>query len=582
MWAIVGLVSSLFFISACTIGESTRVASSGRISPTYQGPAETTYCSSVTAYGGSTSTITGSAQYTRRNPWGGSSGGLGSASTSGTHPATTQAIRRAEVRVTDPSGAVVQCAETLNDGSFSFILPQGSVNYTVSINSRGYNSYIRASVLNRPEQNLFYSISTTVTPTAAAHSVGIISAAADGEALGAAFHILDRFLSANEYLVTTVGSCTSTDALCPDFTVAPKVTAYWELGYNPNSYFGASSGLSFYLPGYSRLFILGGINGNVNSADTDHFDPSVILHEYGHFLEDAMFYSDSPGGSHNGNRVIDPRLAWSEGWGNFFQAAVLNQAAYVDTSGNDDGSTGIAYYANIESGTNDIPTQAGEGAFREFSVTRLLWDAVDGVVDGTDNVSNRFNEIWASLMKTSNGFRDGDYAFRNAGHLHLSQNLIAGHSDWSPLRTTELHGADTTHYAQYRVASGACATVGITPTTGGNPINTHMSQDNDFYHINISSGGSYTYQLQYDDTGGVGTLDLDLLIYSKDGEFGTSTGLLADSRATPTGTTNQTEQFTVSLPAGNYLLVVTSFSGAPQTGTYVLRQNGAQLCPGTL
>ena len=42
-----------------------------------------------------------------------------------------------------------------------------------------------------------------------------------------------------------------------------------EMGFNPNYYFGATGGLSFYLPGYSRLFILGGINGDVNSSDTD-------------------------------------------------------------------------------------------------------------------------------------------------------------------------------------------------------------------------------------------------------------------------------------------------------------------------
>lgn len=594
MWASLGLAFSLIFITGCTLNDtgSSSFASGGRISPTYQGPAETSYCSTTTNYSSqSPATITGTAVFTRRNSWGNATtGGLGGALTTSTHAASQLPIRRAEVRVTDPSGSVVQCTETSNTGTFSFTLPRGSVTYTVSINSRSNNTYLVASVLNRPEQNLFYSLSTTIVPTnATSYSLGTLNATADGETLGGAFNILDQLLKANEYLVAQIGSTCGTIGTgtgCPAFTVAPKVSAYWELGYNPNAYFGSNSGLSFYLPSYSRLFILGGINGNVNSADTDHFDNSVIVHEYGHFLEDAMFYSDSPGGSHNGNAMIDPRLAWSEGWGNFFQAAVTNQALYIDTTGNDDGTTDMAYYANLETADRDIPTQSGEGNFREFSVTRVLWDAIDSNADtansATDNVvSGQFDEIWASLMKTNNGFRDTDFAFRNVGHLHLAQQGLSA-TNWSTIRTIERQDGDTSQYGQYMVTGSSCAVTSISPSTGGNPVNTNLLRDNDFYHIHISSSGSYTFQMVYNDTGGGGTLDLDLYLYDEDAHFATLSDILAKSNANPTGTTNQTESFTVSLSPGNYLLNVSSYSGSPETGTYLLRLNGAQLCPGTL
>src|SRR6185295_15313242 len=104
---------------------------------------------------------------------------------------------------------------------------------------------------------------------------------------------------------------------------------------------------------------------DTDNSDTDHFDNSVIIHEYGHFLEDNMFNSDSPGGSHNGDKVIDPRLAWSEGWGNFIQGAVRNVARYTDSLGNDDGTTRLIYDADMENAQigNDTPNANGEGNF---------------------------------------------------------------------------------------------------------------------------------------------------------------------------------------------------------------------------
>ncbi|NJL24635.1 MAG: hypothetical protein HC902_05330 [Calothrix sp. SM1_5_4] len=318
---------------ACAPKDSDETASGGRKGPTYPGPAETEYCSTSKTFADPI-TVSGTAVYNRRVIWGNlTAGGLGSASTTASsHPASQNPIRRAEIRVTDPSGAVVQCAETDGSGAFSFTLPRGAVSYTISVNSRSYNQYLRASVLNAPERNQFYSLKTTCTATGAC-SVGTLIAGADGELLGGAFNILDQLHHANDYLRSKVSTCNSLYNGCRDVTTTnpvPKVVAYWEKGFNPNSYFGGTSGLSFYLPGYSRLFILGGQDGDVNNSDTDHFDNPVIIHEYGHFLEDVVGRSDSPGGSHNGNKVIDPRLAWSEGWGNFFQATVI---AYYDPSG---------------------------------------------------------------------------------------------------------------------------------------------------------------------------------------------------------------------------------------------------------
>ncbi len=610
MWARVWAFTLGLSIVGCTSEDSANVATNGRISPTYAGPAELTYCTSPIAYGMPKVTISGNAKYTRRNPWGVvgvGSGGLGGALTTSTHPATLHNIRRAEIRVTDGAGNVVQCGETDGSGNFSLELPQGNVAYTLSINSRANNSYLRASILNRPEQNLVYGLQSSVNASNNTAGLQLTASAHTNGVLGAAFNILDQFLNANDYLRTQVGNCSVSFAGCPDFTVAPKVVAYWELGYNPNGYFGSNSGLSFYLPGYSRLFILGGLNGDVNNTDTDHFDNSVILHEYGHFLEDAVFESDSPGGSHNGNAIIDPRLAWSEGWGNFFQAAVRYAAGetnprYTDTQGNDDGDTALFFDVDLEDeqiGT-DVVTALGEGNFREFSVTRFLWDIIDTVSDtahgSTETTSGDFPELWAALTKSSNGFNDTDWAFRSIGHLHYGQSLL-GASNWSTARATNRHIGDTSEYAQWVTTAGTCSYIAaagaipantytrtLTPTATGSDL----FRNYDFFHIRATTTGSYTFRLDYQDTNAVGVeADLDLYLYNEDAEIGDSSSVLTYSRATPDGNVNtaQSEQFTINLTANtHYLLVVTAYVGSA-TGTaahYSIKQGGAQLCPATL
>lgn len=600
-------IVAVYVLVGCTVTSSTSSSSEDPGSPTFQGPTETAYCSTPISYTG-TVTITGTAQYTRRNPYyiNAATGGLGSASTSGTHPATIHPIRYAEVRVLSSAGAVAQCAETDSSGNFSFALPTGAGTYTIYINSRGNNSHVYASVLGKPVNNEFYSLTVTVTPNVS-KSVGTLTAAANGNLLGAAFNIFDQIVNANDYLRAQAGTCPF--ANCTAFTVAPKVSAYWTAGFNPNSYFGSSSGLSFYLPGYSRLFILGGIDGDIDHSDTDHFDNSVIIHEYGHFLEDTLFETDSPGGSHNGNRVIDPRLAWSEGWGNFFQAAVRNEAYYTDTLGNDDGTTSIAFHVDLEDvDTHDSPTTMGEGNFREFSVTRLLWDAIDGtnsterngggsLPTAGDDISGRFVEIFTALSRTSLGFRDPSYTFRNIGLLHLIQRNMqahesaAGATDWSNIRVLNRQDGDESGYAQYVVTGSSCSAYSFTPASvsgdTGSLATSDLFRNNDFYHLRITSAGTYTLQLDYVDANASGTVaDLDLYLYNKSARFAVTADMIKYSRDTPSqvASATQTEAFSVSLAAGDYLIDVNAYTGGSLGGTvnYTLKLNGSSLCPGTL
>lgn len=642
MWRGLALSSvGIFFVVGCT----TTVDAPGggdTFGPTMAGPAEASYCALPGTTYSSSVTITGTAQYVRREHFGSVAGvagsaGLGSADVlDGTHPAHAYPIRFAEIRVLGSNGAVAQCAETKVDGKFTFTLPTGGGSYTININSRALNLNLHASVLDQPSSNKFYSLTGTVVVASVSIDVGILTAPANGTLLGGAFNILDQLLNANLFLVNKVGTnatCGTKFTGCVNYDpTLHKISAYWMKGFNPNDYFGPSGGgLSFYLPGYSRLFILGGLNGDTDHSDTDHFDNSVIIHEYGHFLEDNWLKTDSPGGAHDGNELLDPRLAWSEGWGDFFQAAVRDftnnpndapAATYIDTIGNTDGgvsATSMAFYIDTEispssSGVDDYPDNAGEGNFREFAITRLLWDAIDSTVDSisfpegtfTDNVvSNAFSEIWASLSKPTGGFRDPAFAFRNVGSLHLAQQGLAseGALNWASIRGLNRHDGNTSHYAQ--LVSGSCVGsppfhsntywFSLTPTYYSTDTGTYSTSNlftnNRFFHLHLAAGGTHTLQLVYQDDDGTGRVaDLDLYLYNSEARFAVLSDIVTFSQVLPTqtpATTIQNESVSASLGAGNYLINVNVYADGVlahlgSTVDYNLLLDGVVLCPGNL
>ncbi|MCB0420735.1 MAG: hypothetical protein KDD61_07050 [Bdellovibrionales bacterium] len=597
----------VFIVFSMSCAQESSSPTSGRVSPIYSaGPPELSYCSSAVAHGGATVTISGKAIYQARQLTG---SGLGA-------PGAGAPVRYAEVRVTDSAGNVSQCAETNANGDFSFSLPQNSATYTISVNARANNSFGKVSVLNKPELNQVYALTTSVTADST-KSVGTMTAAGTGNILAGAFNIYDQIIQTNDYLRTHVGTCPFSG--CQAFTVAPKVQAYWEKGFNPMDYFGSNlGGVSYYLPGYSRLFILGGINGDTDTTDTDHFDNSVIIHEYGHFIEDVLTKSDSPGGSHNGNGVIDPRLAWGEGWGNFIQAAVQNDPRYIDTVGNVDGTPDFALYIDLESPDPqcggafpppvcDIPENPGEGNFREFEITRFLWDIIDTNSDDAPNaesITGGFPELW-TVLTSSSGFNNSQAGFRSIGLLHEVQDKLAGREDWDPLRILPTHqhgipaGSEPNGYRKdwaIPVTTSSTCAFGSGNELSISPSNSHSSKhllmNNDFYHIK-HPGGTLSITLKYQTQSGM-EADLDVYLYNSSARvLGSST---VDSNITPnvighstnepdrTTGTIETESIVVDATAGDYLIQVQAYVDTIPGGLskYELQMGGNTICPTTI
>lgn len=592
-------LSALFLLTACG-GSSSPTAIFAQNAEIYNaGAAELAACSAAPIVGTAV-TISGKATYHARQIFDNGNGneGLGPA------PGTAFPIRFAEIQVLQPNGLVAQCAQTDDSGHFTFQLPKNSANYTLAIYSRtpAQDTHARVSVLNRPAQNQLYSLRASVAATAD-KDLGILDASVTGDVLGGAFNILDQIVKANEFLRIIAGHCSDQFTGCSNFTVAPKVSAYWMKGFDPSAYFGESTPLSFYLPHQGRLFILGGSNGDTDFSDTDHFDNSVIIHEYGHFLEDNVFATSSPGGPHTGDEMIDPRLAWSEGWGDFIQAAVLNVPSYQDTYGNADGMTGFYYNADLESAHvgNDYPGSDGEGNFREFSIARFLWDTIDNTPSESrfgfvDNVHDRFIEIWAALNRDQHGFRDPNYGFLNVGQLHLSQEQaqtddpLGNGSDFSQIRGIERQH-NTQDYGQY-VTAGSCSPYGLTPYAAdgdnGSFETSDLLHNNKFYYLKVDVPLSGSLELTYQDVDGVGTeADLDLFLYNEEAHFGDANDFVGASGTDPDGNaaTSETERIALNnLSPGKYLINVHVHTAEGIGGPvqYQLKLNGSTLCPAPL
>lgn len=533
------------------------------------------YCTTTETFASeSPITVTGTAKFEYRE------NGNGSVTS------TPSPIRHAEVRVTDASGAIVQCAETDENGEFSFPLPGNGASYTVSVLSRSNNSYNTAYVLDTPQNNTEYAVSETITASGSPNIQ--LLAKATGDLKGGAFNILDQIYKAQKYLREQTADCDQSGSPtyfpdCVPFTIAPVAYVYWSPGVSPGVYVGVSGPISFYLSGTSSLYIGGGENGDTEYTDMDHFDNSVIIHEYGHFIEDLYGKPDSPGGSHDANSIIDPRLAWGEGFANYFQAAVLGIDYYRDTAGHVDCSgtnCTSASTLNLDptSGSyNDKPTELGEGNFREFSVARLLYDVTK------PGGASKFSEIWTVLRGPTNGFNAISDRFKSIGRFHFIQRAISGGTDWSALRTDEMQTGNLANYATpLKVCDGPpnqSMSIKKTLSDNGSFKTSDQFRNNDFF-VYQHPGGAFSATLDWN---GTGNADLDLYIYKEGYFFGDSSTMAAKSDAASEATSGSESVNTV-LPAGTYMINIMAYTGIyKSTGTYstsyTLQLNGNYVCP---
>jgi hypothetical protein len=199
-------------------------------------------------------------------------------------------------------------------------------------------------------------------PLAANVAQDVLAQEKDG--MAGVFNILECIRLANDFLRKVEPTI-----------VFPPVKIYWALEANPfTSHFRATEK-------EKAAFILG-----IRDKDSDEFDDCVLLHEYGHFLMKVFSRDDSPGGDHTGGQKADPRLAFGEGFANFFSAAVLGDPRYVDTRGKE--GQGQALIVDM-----DNPKTGNPGYWNEHTVASVLWNIIDKR-PGDFHMGVPFKDVW--------------------------------------------------------------------------------------------------------------------------------------------------------------------------------------------
>ena len=256
--------------------------------------------------------------------------------------------------------------------------------------------------------------------------------------LSAPFAILDSMIASAEYF-------TQGDKRID----LPRLKVFWSTENRPDQ---NSIGTSFYSDG--NLWILGDEN-----VDTDEFDDHILVHEWAHFLLDALSRDDSMGGDHGFDDLLDARVAYSEGLATALACLVLQDEVYRDTSGPTQ-SGGFDF--NCEQNGGFVPP----GWFSESAVIGLIYDIFDEVADASDgddlylNITQMQEILFQNMVAQSKGSAATIFSFLAASlevasdsaaevmDLANAKNIGTGLNAVDVLATNESNGAQDYKNAQ--------------------------------------------------------------------------------------------------------------------------------------
>jgi hypothetical protein len=299
-------------------------------------------------------------------------------------------VRGAVVRVMQGTSVL---AQTTTDAGGHYIVTFAGAPGAVSVVALAKTLSPAMQIEDNADGDAVWAIGKSVAPVSGTHDLhathGWTGTAYDPALRSAApFAILDSMLTAAQGFVAAGRS-----------PLLPALEVNWSpdnVGSSPDTY-DPSQGLivtSHYAPWEGEIYILGKAGD-----DTDEFDSHVVVHEWGHFFEDKLSRSDSPGGAHGTGDVLDPRLAFGEGYGSALAAMLLPESIYADTFWLAGGSVAaFGFDAETAPSPTDDYGPLNPGPFSELSIVRLLYDLWDPANEAWDDVSLGLGPIYDVLV----------------------------------------------------------------------------------------------------------------------------------------------------------------------------------------
>jgi hypothetical protein len=444
-------------------------------------------------------------------------------------------IRHARVEVFDPGAqVVVSASETDDQGRFTVAVPPNpTLLVRVLSRIRSFNLLVE----DNTNLNALYSIPVNINGSTL--NSGLLLS--DATRLSGAFNILEMVQRANETVKSANASLPPT-----------PVTIFWSTK-NTNRVGNPAQGLigtSEFNVSTGTAYILGD-----RSTDSDEYDDAVIAHEYAHMLAAKFSRDDSPGGPHSLGDMLDPRLAWSEGWANFFSSVVRHDPIWRDSMG-PDGTQVLRY----DLGNSTASGDPNPGYWSEASVDTMLWALYDGI--DADNIQYSFSSIWSAFTD----LRNNRFVYLPYFLDHFVSRVSSSTSDVvnaaQSRNISYLPDAlpDVTNPFPEPVNVGA--PIGPDTVDSYTPKRANLITSSHFYTF-TTSGGATTVRMDITGLGRVknpNANDLDLFLYNGNGQ-------LID--VSDSGGNGQPERIAGRLAAGTYFIEVRSYYTNGDTGVVV-------------
>lgn len=320
---------------------------------------------------------------------------------------TNKPIRGAVVEVQSPPGVAFGTpTNTAADGTYTINAPiNGDIRVIIKA-ALGTPATPNTTIIDNTKSGAIYSMFTDFSTVSSNIIEKNLNAASgwDGTAYtatrsAAPFAIMDVIFQGQQ-LVLAADSAAVFPALKVNWSILNKNT-------EPGDKTIGEVGGALYDGGEVALYLRGAEN-----LDTDEYDDGVIGHEWGHYFVDKFSRSDSFGGSHTVDDLVNRGFAFDEGFGTAMGAMINNSPIYIDTSGNNQATAGVAF--NLEEDTrpdNDKEAVAGtltfSGYYSELSNMEMVYDIFDSANDDADTVSLGFTPIYNVMVggqKTTKSF----------------------------------------------------------------------------------------------------------------------------------------------------------------------------------